>query len=247
MYAGCNKTYYVQSKLLVHLRMHFGIKPFVCHFCAKSFNEKGNLKTHLRIHTNERPYNCKQCNKSFKTEGQLKEHIFSHYPDKPFQCPYCLHFFKRKGVLKTHMVIHRKDPEYLAKIDFYENVLKKINHKDNSDNNTINSTFSNENSKGTTEFSPVLNKDKEVENVENFGILGKNKNEKIIEKKNDFNFNFGNNLFNFFGKFNTNDNYNFMKDYNCSDDEIEDVNSIEYIDPLNQGNWYNNEVLFGDN
>ena len=256
MYSGCNKTYYVQSKLFVHLRMHLGIKPFVCHFCSKSFNEKGNLQTHLRVHTNERPYKCKQCEKKFKTEGQLKEHTFSHIPDKPFKCPYCLHFFKRKGVLKTHMQIHKKDPEYLAKIDFYEEIVNKTYRKEssNQNNNTINSNFTNESSKNSTTTSPVspilpiMKKDK---NVEIFEDSGKNGSEKNIEDKNELNFNFNleKDIFTFFEKIHTNENdENFMKDGNICNDEIEDINSIEYIDPLNQENtWRHNEMTFGEN
>ena len=250
MYSGCNKTYLVQSKLFVHLRMHFGIKPFVCHFCAKSFNEKGNLQTHLRIHTNERPYKCNQCTKAFKTEGQLKEHIFSHCPDKPFQCPFCLHFFKRKGVLKTHMLLHRSCPEYLAKSDLYEEIVEKMNKKNFSceNNYTINSNFSNDSSKGSTTLSPVLPKLKEDKSFENLEISGKNENEKNYEEKKDLNLNlnFGNNAYNFFEKFHINENDgNFMKDENSFNDEIEDINSIEYIDPVFQGNdWCNNEIIF---
>ena len=115
-------------------------------------------------------------------------------------------------------------------------------------NYTINSNFSNDSSKGSTTLSPVLSKLKEANNFENFEISGKNENEKNYEEKKDLNLNFGNNPYNFCEKFHINENDgNFMKDENSFNDEIEDINSIEYIDTLNQGNWFNNEVLFGDN
>lgn len=138
-FIGCNNIYLLRNKLLAHLRTHYGIKPYGCHFCGKNFNDKGNLKTHLRIHTGERPYKCGMCEKGFKTEGQLKEHLGSHYKKKPFQCPYCFNYYKRKGVVKKHMFIHRKDPNFLKNEQMYFNLVNNIEYKNTSiiqDNNT---------------------------------------------------------------------------------------------------------------
>ena len=45
-YEGCNKDFNKTWNLLDHVRMHEGIKPFVCDIWAKSFTQKGNLKKH---------------------------------------------------------------------------------------------------------------------------------------------------------------------------------------------------------
>lgn len=119
----------MKNKLLAHLRTHYGLKPYKCHFCSKPFNDKGNLKTHLRVHTGERPYKCSICFKTFKTEGQIREHLGSHYKDKPFQCPYCLKNYKRKGVVKNHILIHYKDPLFIEKKDLYEKLVDNLDNK----------------------------------------------------------------------------------------------------------------------
>lgn len=45
-YEGCDKHFNKTWNLLDHVRMHEGIKPFVCSIWAKSFTQKGNLKKH---------------------------------------------------------------------------------------------------------------------------------------------------------------------------------------------------------
>lgn len=101
--------YFHKNKILVHLRTHYGIKPFQCQYCSKSFNEKGNLKTHIRIHTGERPYKCIICEKAFKAFGQLRDHMIAHSGNKQYKCPSCDKTFRRKGILKKHLTSHRKE------------------------------------------------------------------------------------------------------------------------------------------
>ena len=116
----------MKNILLAHLRIHYGIKPFVCKYCSKSFNEKGNLKTHIRIHTGERPFKCKQCNKGFKALGQLKDHFISHTGYKPFQCPYCKKFYRRKEILKNHINIHSKELFFKENKEKFQEMVIKV-------------------------------------------------------------------------------------------------------------------------
>ncbi|PVU97233.1 hypothetical protein BB559_002108 [Furculomyces boomerangus] len=76
---GCGKKFTQKAHLLVHARIHLGIKPFVCEHsgCRKSFSQMGNLRTHVRMHTGEKPFVCQyeNCKKKFSQMGNLKTHI----------------------------------------------------------------------------------------------------------------------------------------------------------------------------
>eukprot|EP00344_Euplotes_crassus_P012122 CAMPEP_0197000678 /NCGR_PEP_ID=MMETSP1380-20130617/5557_1 /TAXON_ID=5936 /ORGANISM="Euplotes crassus, Strain CT5" /LENGTH=123 /DNA_ID=CAMNT_0042418057 /DNA_START=217 /DNA_END=588 /DNA_ORIENTATION=- len=61
---GCGKVLQKPWNLLDHVRMHAGVKPYMCQWCGKGFTQKGNLKKHVRQHikpdVNDRKrYNCR--------------------------------------------------------------------------------------------------------------------------------------------------------------------------------------------
>lgn len=63
-YPMCTKVLQKPWNLLDHVRMHEGVKPFLCNWCGKTFTQKGNLKKHARQHidpdVNERKrYSCR--------------------------------------------------------------------------------------------------------------------------------------------------------------------------------------------
>ena len=214
-FKDCKRSYSLKNILLAHLRIHYGIKPFVCSYCHKSFNEKGNLKTHIRIHTGERPFKCKKCQKGFKALGQLKDHLISHTGYKPFQCPHCKKYYRRKEILKNHIIIHSKETFFKNNQDKFQemmNEVKQMKHikhnlddldsicKNNNDNSITllsSSSFLKEEFKKnninniSTNISSNNTNDEKEKNIENNNCIEKNrnKNDANILGKNFLNFN----------------------------------------------------------
>uniref|UniRef100_A0A7S3NQJ9 C2H2-type domain-containing protein n=1 Tax=Euplotes crassus TaxID=5936 RepID=A0A7S3NQJ9_EUPCR len=47
---GCDKVMQKPWNLLDHVRMHAGVKPYMCKWCGNRFTQKGNLKKHKLTH-----------------------------------------------------------------------------------------------------------------------------------------------------------------------------------------------------
>ena len=76
-YEECNKEFTKTWNLLDHVRMHEGIKPFVCQIWNKTFTQKGNLKKHIVInHSTEslkdrKKFRWEYCSKKYTERYNL--------------------------------------------------------------------------------------------------------------------------------------------------------------------------------
>jgi hypothetical protein len=101
----CGKKVASRHSFQRHLKLHAGLRPYVCDFpnCRKKFPEKSTLERHIRIHTGERPFQCEHegCTKSFSDASNLRRHRSIHTGYKPYRC-HCGRVFSRKISLKKH-------------------------------------------------------------------------------------------------------------------------------------------------
>lgn len=77
---------------------------FTCLICLSTFTSRNNMKRHIRLHTGVKPYVCHKCPESFSRNDDFKRHLLRHTFQKPFRCAICQIGYSDRSSVRMHML-----------------------------------------------------------------------------------------------------------------------------------------------
>ena len=106
----CHKTFYDNSKFILHKLTPCIGKPFSCEKCDKSFADRTKLHSHRRAHREKTStFLCRFCSKIFTRRFEFEKHSKRHSCDTDFKCDMCDLRFILKKDLNSHIKSHPKE------------------------------------------------------------------------------------------------------------------------------------------
>lgn len=111
---GCGYATPERRYMLGHMRVHSGVKQFVCPHpgCGYASYSSQHLTRHARVHSGERPYRCtwEGCGYAATQKGHLQSHMLKHTGQRPFKCtvPGCNFACTRSWHLARHTRKHEQ-------------------------------------------------------------------------------------------------------------------------------------------
>ncbi|KAK7082332.1 hypothetical protein SK128_026726 [Halocaridina rubra] len=103
--SSCGEKFSGSDQLDTHMKLHLGVKPFVCNCCGKVCLTESKLKAHEATHANDgvKPV-CDVCQRSFSSRSSLNKHKKMLHKPKPHICPQCNFGLEER----KYLVIHAK-------------------------------------------------------------------------------------------------------------------------------------------
>lgn len=105
-YCDCCQKLINKTRVVAHMRLHSGDKPFRCCICSRAFKLPSVLRKHMKTHDSAGPYECKFCTVSYKSYAALMKHARTHVGGQLHSCTHCNQGFERRDELIKHLQTH---------------------------------------------------------------------------------------------------------------------------------------------
>ncbi|KAJ1531870.1 hypothetical protein ONE63_000519 [Megalurothrips usitatus] len=101
----CDRVYIKKCHMNHHIRAtHQKIRKHICSECPMAFSEAQTLTVHLRYHFGNKPYECNLCKLSYVNSSHLFRHYSEVHKLVPnFPCDYCKNSYFFEPDLKLHI------------------------------------------------------------------------------------------------------------------------------------------------